>query len=66
MKYIVKQFSSDGAKHLIPMENKTPTRTTRHRGYGFGVTFSMRRYHWNQSFSLAIRDLFYSDYSVSA
>lgn len=65
MKYFLTPWNAKPVKHLILMENRTPTRTTRHRGYGSGVTFSSRCYHWNQNFSAGIRLLLYSGPDIS-
>lgn len=66
MKYLIKPWNQKPLKHHIRMENKTPTRTVRHRGYGLGLTFSSRCYAWSKNFSSGVQQLIYSEFSIAA
>lgn len=51
MKYLLTPWKAVSGKHEMLVDNKTPTKTTHIRGYGFGVTFSSRCFTWKRNFS---------------
>jgi hypothetical protein len=60
MKYLLTPWKAKTGNHQFLLENRTPTKTTHIRGYGFGVTFSSRCFVWSHSFSSTSTFLQYS------
>jgi hypothetical protein len=65
MKYLLVPWRPKSSKHQILVENKTPTKTTRQRGYGLGVTFSNSCFSWRHNVSTNTMLLKYSNPSYS-
>lgn len=65
MKYLLTPFKTAQTKHQLSIENKTPSKTTQIRGYGFGVTFSTYCFKWNHNFTSEATFLEYSATSFS-
>jgi hypothetical protein len=63
MKYNVTDMKQSESKHQRIVENNTPTKTTRQRGYGFGVTFSGRSFSWQRTFSYPVTHFGFSEAS---
>jgi hypothetical protein len=61
MKYLLTPWKAFHRKHELLLENENPTKTTRIRGYGFGVTFSSWGFKWNHTFSSGADLLKFSD-----
>jgi hypothetical protein len=67
MKYFLTPWKASETKHQVSLENKTPTKTTHIRGYGFGVTFSTYCFQWKHNFTSDAESglLSYSKSSIS-
>jgi hypothetical protein len=66
MKYLLTPWKAVSGKHELLVDNEHPTKTTRIRGYGFGVTFSSWCFKWNHTFSSNADFLKFSDPVTSA
>lgn len=51
MKYLLTPWSHKSGSLQLQVDNKTPTKTTHIRGYGFGVTFSTHCFKWQHNFT---------------
>lgn len=51
MKYLLTEWKDSKKSHQLAVENKTPSKTTHIKGYGFGVTFSTRCFNWKHNFT---------------
>lgn len=51
MKYLLTEWKNSQKSHQLAVENKTPSKTTHIKGYGFGVTFSTRCVSWHHDFT---------------